>query len=83
MDVRSLRERDSQDTFVSLLQLDPAPMESPEATVAADKELLPLPGEASARSSGSDAEKRSLAPLGLNKSPVFYRMLSLNLFAPA
>ncbi|XP_044716484.1 N2,N2-dimethylguanosine tRNA methyltransferase [Hirsutella rhossiliensis] len=37
-----LERRDSQQTFVSLLQLDPSPMDSPRE----DKELPPLPPEA-------------------------------------
>lgn len=38
--------RDSQQTFISLLQLDPAPMETPPET---DKDLPPLPLEAPGR----------------------------------
>ncbi|KAJ2892122.1 putative dimethylguanosine trna methyltransferase protein [Zalerion maritima] len=75
MDAPSLREQPSQETFISLLQLDPAPMESPTAP-SADKELPPLPEEASASSSSSSipapAAGSDAAPLGLNKSPLFY-----------
>lgn len=41
-----LDRRDSQQTLISLLQLDPLPMDTPTPPPREDKELPPLPVEA-------------------------------------
>ncbi|KAH8648563.1 hypothetical protein BX600DRAFT_502950 [Xylariales sp. PMI_506] len=59
----------SQDTLISLMQLDPTPMESPSAT---DKELPPLPDEdlegstATVQSTSSSTTRTSTSILGLS-----------------
>ncbi|KAK1758167.1 hypothetical protein QBC47DRAFT_338965 [Echria macrotheca] len=46
MDSQSLHSKPSQDTLISLMQLDPSPIESPTSRPITDKDLPPLPEEA-------------------------------------
>ncbi|AEO64906.1 uncharacterized protein THITE_2111293 [Thermothielavioides terrestris NRRL 8126] len=68
MDDQSLRSKASQATLVSLLELDPAPMESPNV----DKDLPPLPvqhdGEPASESTASLKSSSTSASLGLSGS---------------
>lgn len=75
METRSVNEKASQDTLISLLQLDPSPIESPLAEDAPDREkdLPPLPddregsdGNGSLETSGKGLSASSL--LGLSGS---------------
>ena len=59
MDRRSLNSMASQETFISLLQLDPVPIETP--SIDRDKELPPLP-EASSDLSSSQPSAASRTP---------------------
>ncbi|KAK3331289.1 hypothetical protein B0H66DRAFT_598774 [Apodospora peruviana] len=63
MDTQSLHSKASQDTLVSLLQLDPLPIESPSSNpnLNTDKDLPPLP-EASADAEASDGSVSSSHP---------------------
>ncbi|KAH8883199.1 DUF1691-domain-containing protein [Thozetella sp. PMI_491] len=86
MDSASLRSRASQDTFISLMQLDPSPMDSPNADGAdIEKELPPLPEESETDASSSKLTDRSVplassgtTSVGLSGSgghgPIFYLM---------
>jgi hypothetical protein len=83
MDYHSLNHMASQETLISLLQLDPTPMDS--ASVL-EKELPPLPEEdvessaASLKSRPTSASTSST--LGLSRShhgPIYYRGFLLGL----
>ena len=62
MDDRSLRSKASQETFISLLNLDPAPMETPPPDT--DKDLPPVPEEGPRETSGSRPKTDSAGPHG-------------------
>lgn len=70
-DTASLYRQDSQETLVSLAQLDPSPMDI-------DKDLPPLPGEtmeSSTSSLGTPMRTSTASLLGLGGSgrgPIFY-----------
>ena len=55
MEDKSLHSKASQETFISLLNLDPAPMETPPPDT--DKELPPVPEEGHG-GDGSDSRSR-------------------------
>jgi hypothetical protein len=75
MDNHSLRSRASEATLVSLLELDPTPMDSPNI----DKDLPPLPGQTDEKlsdSTGSVKSPTTSAGLGLSGSghgAIYYR----------
>jgi len=79
MDDKSLKSKASQETFISLLQLDPLPIESPAPDM--DKELPPVPEEQHGEQSGAmTASQSSMASgtsaLGLSGSgygAIYYR----------
>jgi hypothetical protein len=66
MDAQSLREKASQETFISLLQLDPAPMESPGPDT--EKDLPPLPEHPLENSTGSIKSAGTTTSVGLSGS---------------
>ena len=70
MDNGSLRSKASQETFISLLNLEPAPMETPPPDV--DKDLPPVPEEGSATSGSKSltdsTTSKSTSSLGLSGS---------------
>ncbi|GAB1312468.1 hypothetical protein MFIFM68171_02678 [Madurella fahalii] len=75
MDTQSLRSKASQDTLVSLLQLDPTPMDSPNV----DKDLPPLPEQADGPPSSStpslNSSSATTSGVGLSGSghgPIYY-----------
>ncbi|KAK0725797.1 hypothetical protein B0H67DRAFT_532198 [Lasiosphaeris hirsuta] len=71
MDSQSLRSKASQETLISLVQLDPSPIESPELGPDTEKDLPPLPEEqeSSLSSSTPSLKSRSTANnLGLGGS---------------
>ena len=72
MDPRRLNEKASQETFISLLQLDPTPMESspnPDTKPDVDKDLPPLPEHQSEDSfKPQDATGSSTTSIGLSGS---------------
>lgn len=61
MDQRSLNERASEETLISLLQLDPSPIEDSQAGEAesSEKELPPLPDDAEQDAAGSFSFSRT------------------------
>jgi hypothetical protein len=75
MDDQSLRSRASQATLVSLLELDPTPMESPNT----EKDLPPLPDQAdgapadSVSSLKSSSTSTSLGLSGSSHGAIYYR----------
>ncbi|KAK3364502.1 hypothetical protein B0T25DRAFT_442234 [Lasiosphaeria hispida] len=71
MDSQSLRPKASQETLISLIQLDPSPIESPELGPNTEKDLPSLPEEHESSLSGSipSLKSRSTAhSLGLSGS---------------
>ncbi|KAM0325069.1 hypothetical protein ACHAQA_007608 [Verticillium albo-atrum] len=62
----ALHEHASQETLVSLLQLDPAPIESPYAED--EKDLPPLPQDADLEDSNTSTISGLPTPLGLSRS---------------
>lgn len=64
MDSRSLNEKASQETFISLLHLDPSPMDSPNADN--EKDLPPLPEEPSESSTASLKSSGTATSVGLS-----------------
>ncbi|KXH31145.1 hypothetical protein CNYM01_11268 [Colletotrichum nymphaeae SA-01] len=76
MESRSLHSKPSEETLISLLQLDPSPIETPPADV--DKDLPPLPEDALENSIGSLRSTSSapgLSGSGSGHSAIFYRKL--------
>ncbi|KAF6815491.1 N2,N2-dimethylguanosine tRNA methyltransferase [Colletotrichum musicola] len=71
MDSRSLRAKASEETLISLLQLDPSPIETPLGDV--DKDLPTLPEDAT-ESSGASYKSPSSAPglSGTGHGAIFY-----------
>lgn len=70
-DPRALHQKASEETLISLLQLDPAPMDN--ASIY-DKELPPLPEEASQSSNHSiNASTSTLGLSGSGHGPIYYR----------
>ncbi|EON95773.1 putative -dimethylguanosine trna methyltransferase protein [Phaeoacremonium minimum UCRPA7] len=61
----SLSPKASQETFISLLQLEPEPIETPPAT---DKDLPPLPEDAAEDQRAPTVKATSTASLGLSGS---------------
>ncbi|KAI3543168.1 hypothetical protein CSPX01_06481 [Colletotrichum filicis] len=71
MESRSLHSKPSEETLISLLQLDPFPIETPPADV--DKDLPPLPEDALEDSIGSLRSTSSAPGLsGSGHSAIFY-----------
>ncbi|KAI4866490.1 DUF1691-domain-containing protein [Hypoxylon rubiginosum] len=69
-DPRALHQKASEETLISLLQLDPAPMDN--ASIY-DKELPPLPEEASQSSNHSiNASTSTLGLSGSGHGPIYY-----------
>ncbi|PHH90828.1 hypothetical protein CDD83_2540 [Cordyceps sp. RAO-2017] len=73
---RRLERRDSQQTLISLLQLDPSPIDTPPFAAWTDKELPPLPddrsdGGASPVKAGSTAGAPGLSSSG-GRGAIFY-----------
>jgi hypothetical protein len=59
MDSNSIRTKASQDTFISLLQLDPAPMDASPEKPDTEKDLPSLPEEG-----GESGSTATLLPTG-------------------
>ncbi|OHE90639.1 hypothetical protein CORC01_14058 [Colletotrichum orchidophilum] len=71
MESRSLHSKPSEETLISLLQLDPSPIETPPADF--DKDLPPLPEDALENSTGSLRSTSSAPGLsGSGHSATFY-----------
>ncbi|KAL2269282.1 hypothetical protein VTJ83DRAFT_1466 [Remersonia thermophila] len=66
MDNHSLRRRASVSTFVSLVELDPTPIDSPGIHPNTDKELPPLPEDDILAVSPTTRTSATLASLGLS-----------------
>ncbi|GKT51279.1 uncharacterized protein ColSpa_11460 [Colletotrichum spaethianum] len=74
MESRSLQSKPSEETLVSLLQLDPSPIETPPADT--EKDLPPLPEDALEDSTGSLRSTSSAPGLsGSGHSAIFYQPL--------
>jgi hypothetical protein len=85
MDVQSLHSKASQATLVSLLELDPAPIESPNA----EKDLPPLPDHAdgllanSTPSLKSSSTSTSIGLSGSGHGAIYYRTPLFVTISPA
>ena len=69
MDTRSLRSKASQETLVSLLQLDPSPMESADP----EKDSPPLPHEDIATLSEKSRSSTGVGLSGSGRNAIYYR----------
>ncbi|KZL83711.1 hypothetical protein CI238_07694 [Colletotrichum incanum] len=71
MESRSLQSKPSEETLISLLQLDPSPIETPPADI--EKDLSPLPEDTLENSIGSLKSTSSAPGLsGSGHSAIFY-----------
>ncbi|GJC83040.1 hypothetical protein ColLi_05878 [Colletotrichum liriopes] len=74
MESRSLQSKPSEETLISLLQLDPSPIETPPADI--EKDLPPLPEDALENSAGSLKSTSSAPGLsGSGHNTIFYQPL--------
>jgi hypothetical protein len=76
----SLDRRESQDTFVSLLQLDPSPIESP-SPADANKEMPAQTSETMPTSASKSASTGAPGLSGSGHGAIFYRMVIFPLSA--
>ncbi|KAL1872279.1 hypothetical protein VTK73DRAFT_1661 [Phialemonium thermophilum] len=70
MDSMPLHEKASQETFISLLQLDPAPIDSPRE--GTENNQAPLSKEASSSPGGSPGTTTSVGLSGTSRGAIFY-----------